>query len=333
MRRQATAREPAFGSDSFLDVTANLVGVLIILIVLVGLRTTKSPARVVAADAELDRRIDQVRGEVGALRLQRDELAGKLADLRHKQSASATAVAALETHDQRVADSAHELREQVAERQERAEDQSHELADARARLELDQLRAGPAAPRQLVYRSPLSRPVEAGEIHFEVRAGRATFIDLNGLIELARAKSEGLERQLRETGGVTTEVGPVGAFRLGLTVVREELPLRESALHGNVWFWNVRFRTRAEWKLLPVFDPRGEEPDQALTGRSHFESVLARYSPNKYAVTLWTYPDSFAAFRRLRDHLHDRGYSVAARPMPAGAQIRGSPDGYQSLVQ
>ena len=332
MRRQSTAREPAFGSDSFLDVTANLVGVLIILIVLVGLRTTKAPVRVVPADAELDRRIEQGRSEAAALRLQRDELAARLADLRHKQSASATAVETLETHDQRAADSAHELREQLAERQELAQEQSQELAAARSRLvslgrELDELRAGPAAPRQLVYRSPLSRPVEAGEIHFEVRAGRATFIDLSGLVEQARIKRKSLEAQLRETGRVTAEVGPVGAFRLRLSAVREELPLRESVLHG------VRFWAHDELKLLPALDPRGEGPDQALAAGSRFDSVLARHSPNKYAVTLWTYPDSFAAFRRLRDHLHDRGYSVAARPMPMHVNIGISSNGTQSFVQ
>ena len=43
--------------------------------------------------------------------------------------------------------------------------------------------------------------------------------------------------------------------------------------------------------------------------------------------------DSFAAFRRLRDHLHDRGYSVAARPMPMNVNIGISSNGTQSFVQ
>ena len=36
----------AFGSDSFLDVVANIVGILIILIVVVGVRVARAPALV-----------------------------------------------------------------------------------------------------------------------------------------------------------------------------------------------------------------------------------------------------------------------------------------------
>ena len=41
-RRQGT-REPSFGSDSFLDVVANLVGIVLIIIVLVGARIRELP--------------------------------------------------------------------------------------------------------------------------------------------------------------------------------------------------------------------------------------------------------------------------------------------------
>lgn len=43
MSRRAPAAETQFGSDSFLDVLANMVGILIILIVLAGLRVSRSP--------------------------------------------------------------------------------------------------------------------------------------------------------------------------------------------------------------------------------------------------------------------------------------------------
>jgi hypothetical protein len=42
MSRRAAQQEPGFGSDSFLDIIANLVGILIILIVLAGLRASQS---------------------------------------------------------------------------------------------------------------------------------------------------------------------------------------------------------------------------------------------------------------------------------------------------
>ena len=44
MSRRSVKTEQEFGSDSFLDVIANIVGILIILIVIVGLKVARQPA-------------------------------------------------------------------------------------------------------------------------------------------------------------------------------------------------------------------------------------------------------------------------------------------------
>ncbi len=51
MSKRPTPEEPGFGSDSFLDVVANLVGVLIILIVLTGLKVRNSSIQAVQRQA------------------------------------------------------------------------------------------------------------------------------------------------------------------------------------------------------------------------------------------------------------------------------------------
>jgi len=43
MRGRCGGGDPDFGSDSFLDIIANLVGILIVLIVLAGLRAGRAP--------------------------------------------------------------------------------------------------------------------------------------------------------------------------------------------------------------------------------------------------------------------------------------------------
>ena len=48
---------------------------------------------------------------------------------------------------------------------------------------------------------------------------------------------------------------------------------------------------------------------------------------------MWVYPDGFALYRKLRDDLHERGYTVSARPLPEGMAIRGSPAGSVSAGQ
>jgi hypothetical protein len=50
-------------------------------------------------------------------------------------------------------------------------------------------------------------------------------------------------------------------------------------------------------------------------------------------VTFWTYPDSFAAYRKLRELLYERGYTVAGRPLPMGQPISGSPYGSKTAAQ
>src|SRR5262245_11048053 len=43
MSRRPAAHDPGFGSDSFLDVLSNLVGILIILVVIAGARVGRAP--------------------------------------------------------------------------------------------------------------------------------------------------------------------------------------------------------------------------------------------------------------------------------------------------
>jgi hypothetical protein len=48
---------------------------------------------------------------------------------------------------------------------------------------------------------------------------------------------------------------------------------------------------------------------------------------------MWVYADGFPLYRRLRDELHARGFLVAARPLPEGMTIKGSPSGSLSAGQ
>jgi hypothetical protein len=56
-------------------------------------------------------------------------------------------------------------------------------------------------------------------------------------------------------------------------------------------------------------------------------------SPNTYTITIWTYPDSFPEYARLKKELYELGYAVAARPLPHGMAIGASPRGSKSSAQ
>jgi hypothetical protein len=86
------------------------------------------------------------------------------------------------------------------------------------------------------------------------------------------------------------------------------------------------------WELIPEFEHRGETYEAACTPIFEFSQAINRINRNRATITLWVYPDGFAIFRRIRHDLVERGFSVAARPLPAGLSIRGSPLGSQSAA-
>ena len=62
-------------------------------------------------------------------------------------------------------------------------------------------------------------------------------------------------------------------------------------------------------------------------------SIADNLDPQQTAVTFWVYPESFAAYRRLRDYLHERDVVVAGRPLPEGFPIASNRNGSASRGQ
>jgi hypothetical protein len=332
--RRATGTEPAFGTDSFLDVTANLVGVLIVLIVLIGMRVRKMPFRPTAIDAEIERRLSSLEGGVNDLAMERLRLAHELEELRRGLTAKQAALAGLRSASLDIEQTQQTIREDSRLEEAAIRTREAELAEAKARLvslshDFATAKAAPVSTRQLVHRSPLSQAIDSEQLHLELLHSRVTFIDLAGLMDRVRIKCRSMEPELRALSRVTSETGAIGPYRLRFTMAREDLPFSQSMFYSSSSF-HARL---VDWRLIATQEMRGEPVDEALGTDSQLDRVLARHSPNKYAITLWTYSDSFSAFRQLRDALSDRGYIIAARPLPMGLSIQGAPWGSQSMAQ
>jgi hypothetical protein len=177
--------------------------------------------------------------------------------------------------------------------------------------------------------SPVATVTEGEEFHFEVRRDRIAFIDLERLLEKAR---DDARVRLRMAGGGATPieatVGPVGPFSLQYIMGRT---LSDSI--GDLLDLRGPSYSLLGFEVVPEGDLRGETFDVALRPASAFSRAINRLNPPKATITLWIYPDGFALYRRLRDHLHARGFLVAARPLPFGIPIRGSPSGSFSAGQ
>ena len=189
-----------------------------------------------------------------------------------------------------------------------------------------------SAPRPtakvLANMNPVARPTDGGEHHFEIRHNRITYIDLDRMLE--KVKADALLRIRLSDGArvVDARVGPIGAFSLQYTLARS-LP---AGLDDVIERRGLRYDLRS-WEVVPEFEGRGETYETTRQPISAFARTMSRLTPERNTITFWIYPDGFALFRKLRDDLHARGFLVAARPLPDGMAIRGSPAGSISAGQ
>jgi hypothetical protein len=86
-------------------------------------------------------------------------------------------------------------------------------------------------------------------------------------------------------------------------------------------------------KLEPLSEPHGQPIQNVLAQSSELDIELAGRDPGTTSITVWVYPDSFAAFRHLKEHLYAKGFATAARPLPMDRAITGSPHGTRSRAQ
>ena len=325
MPRSARQDTSAAGQDSFLDIVANIVGILIIRVMVVGVRAKNAPVTAaipgpatqaaraelhedMAAEQSLHRDVLDVVGQIESVRRE--------AVLRHaKRAQLATAVSAWErritSRRDRLDAKAREefdLRRQAAESRSNLDRLRHEQARAE--------RAESTPIRIESYPTPLSKTVHGPEVHLQLRSQRVTVVPWEPLIERFEADARRQVHKLQSREELTSKVGPIDGFRLRYTLERR----------GDI----ARLRNL---RIIPVISRLGETIEQALAPDSLLRETLSQCRPSRTTVTVWTYPDSFAEFRRLKKELYHLGFMVAARPLPHDTPIGASPEGSRSAAQ
>ncbi|MFM7036955.1 MAG: hypothetical protein ACKO2L_04465 [Planctomycetaceae bacterium] len=398
MSRRTSRGELEFGSDSFLDVVCNIVGILIILIVVVGVRVQRQPPQqqitsapsppVTADQAQLERdAAARERSQAAALNhasSRRDDLIRSQQQLQQESSQLQNdfklALAEAAAIEKEMADVRRQQAERDAADQEHLSRRSRQLAGERTaiqariasltksldstdsqkrsldaalvsvqgkqqekkkshqgalvetqRLEelLEELTPKTQPANRLEHRlSPVTRAVEADEYHFRLENGYVSRIPLNELLE--RLKAQVLSRRaavlkFNQFDGV---VGPVGGYSMKYSVEKEgpspleALQTGDGRIRVNVSRWEiVREETRIE-----------ETVEAAVQPGARFREQLETCPPDA-VVTLWVYEDSFAGFPLIRELAHSLSLRIAARPLPPGSPIIGSPNGSRSTAQ
>jgi len=343
LRKRKNTEIELSGQDSFLDLVSNIVGILIILVMVAGIRAQYSTASVTdppktTADSQTLAQLEtqyqelqtkeqaslQRKTDVEELKVQSEIVAEQL----YRQSESYAALFELMTSMRAGIDLAAEEKSQTF--KEKIEYQ-RQLMETNAKLEqIDKARTyfRQIRPKATVLENiptPLSQKVEGKELHLRLLGGNVVFVPLDELIlQLSGRVGEEKNRYFKQQTS-SGKVGPIDNFELEFLLETYEVPM-----NGGV---GTRIDLRYA-EAVPTFEPLGQPLRQALTSpQSEFRRKLSTYQKNLYTVTVWLYPDSFEEYQALKQFLQENGYSVAARPMVMGSPIGMSPYGTKSSTQ
>jgi hypothetical protein len=336
-RRSDTAE--AAGQDSFLDIVSNIVGILIILVVVAGLRIKQMPAE--SDDpAKIEAAVQKYQEKTAVFQqthLECLNLSSQL-EVMQKQSSLRQAEQADMIHYAANLEAEIRLYQETLDKDSQNSFQlRRELSETDAKLaqlaqNVEWLKQNrPQAVKLENHPTPKTQTVreQEKEVHFRLLEGKIVHVPFSLLfeklkLEVVRRQSELLMNQSRITG----LIGPVENFRMKFSVLRRDLPPQLAYSTGQRSMIELE---RCEF--VPVGSDVGETLSEALRGDSAFSRRLLVSRQNECTITLWVYPDSFAEYQQVKEFLFKRGYLTAARPLNFGVPIAASPDGSHTSRQ
>ena len=410
MTRRIQAAEQEFGSDSFLDIIANIVGILIILIVVAGVRVAQQPvtadntspvadieiidqvssaddeaeqqrvaeaARIQADRESAEQQVVQLQDTVGSRQQQLQELNSQIASAEREVDVTEDLLVGANQqlveqqdnfdksriHSNRIrqltlkteedtskaqqqllqlsqqTDALHGDLNSIDEELARSVRHQKSISDRLQQIGLQtrQLKEvldenKPEAPADQVIHhrlSPVSKPATDDELHFRLAGGRISHIPLQQLLERLKDQVSARRSTIMKIAQYEGVAGPVGGFTLKYTVTRSELSPLQALQMGASGGYRIGV---SRWVLQPADTLEAERVEDALVIGSRFRQILETAAPDT-TITVWLYPGGFEHFARIRELAHGLHLRVAARPLPEGMPIVGSPNGSQSNGQ
>lgn len=341
------------GQDSFLDIVANLVGILIILVVVVGASASKrSQEAPVQADAELEATftatIENIQTEsylTQKLRVDNQQLeqqiraqnhlAAELATQRHRKLVQAETLRLQAKEIQSQLDAKLASFDESTRKNRQAQIQlaaaeaalAVELKDTEAQTAALAASFKPVENKQLKhFPSPIAKTVFSEEVHFRLADGKLTYVPLEQLLALMKDEWRlKAEQRLMQLDHTVETVGPLDGFRLQYQLTAVE--------NGPAGAGQGRSISFDRFRVIPQPNQSSETVATALTEGSRFRTILSRHEPRKTTVSIWLYPDGFSNHRAIKTWLHENGYQMASWPLEFGRHISGGPNGFKTSAQ
>lgn len=322
--RKHSADDTSVGEDSFLDTTANLVGILIILVVIIGAKTRVDAQAYSQALIEEKQDIasspDAAKVEaIRQARLQQEvdkqRYEHELTFRKQERSQLLLQVAfAKEAVEEKLAEADEAKRESVDRRSQIAKLEA-EVSDVQDELDTDEVLPRPTVVLEHLP-TPMAKTVFNREMHIQVKNNFVTVIPWDRLVQMLKQQIPLAARRQASRQTLSDTLGPVGGF----------------AMHYEMA--SVPGGFELDHFELEVLDSAPRETlQQALAPTGRLQLELSSRNPRETVVTAWVYPDSFETFRRLKGRLFSDGFLTAARPLPNGQSIGASPKGTRSSAQ
>ncbi|MEN6450312.1 MAG: hypothetical protein ABFC96_07470 [Thermoguttaceae bacterium] len=326
--------EPVNG-DSFLDIVASVVSIMIIMVVLEGARIKNTPLKTAVPSNPALAELEKDRGAELSLRGDVYKIAEEINNIKRQSAVRAAERDLLATVAVAAEEKIRERREKLERGRQASFDAARGLSDSQLELnrlveERRRIENQPGEPIVIEsYATPISRSVDGPEAHLLISHGRVVFVPIDGLVDRVKSRLRQQASQLSNGDELTDTIGPVDGFRFRYTLERRDATpemMRETGRGGS-------FVRVSKFELIPESDDLGEPVRLALQENSDFLQALVKILPGRTTITIWVYPDGFDAFRQVRRELYRLNYSIAARPLPPGTPISGSPDGTKSAAQ
>jgi hypothetical protein len=338
------------GQDSFVDVICNMVGILITLVVVVGIRvsqvviepptevtpvvaqTTVSPERIAELKSELTdairaRRAAEDEIETAILQARDMRANAELVEIRREQLTLVRA---------QVEQSIAERRAELDADAQKQFDAQRQIAEAQIKLhaltqEQVSLVSMPENVEEIeTVPTPLAKTVTGDEIHVRLKQSQLAVIPVDALLGEVEARGGSyLRGGLAQRNEASDTYGPIDGFRLRLSVQRYEEEPPAGMPQGSP----KRTAVVLQGVFLPTADDVGIPVDQALLPTSAFSSALRSRRSAVGAVTVWVYPDSYGELRTLKKAMWEAGVPLAVRPLAKGQPIIFSTLGSKSAAQ
>jgi len=335
------------GQDSFIDVVCNMVGILIVLVMIVGVRASsadppapsaKTSAKVVKVDgakavAELERatrKAHEAQREIERAVKQATDLAVQSAIIEARREELSLLRAAVENQIE-------ERRAKLDGVGKRQFDVQRDIAAAEIRLhqltqeQLSLLSQSVDVEEVECVPTPLAKEVNGEEIHVRLKRGQLAVVPADELMEEVRRRgADYLRDGLRNRNQAEDVFGPIDGFRMRLSVERVEAP----AIPGQSPLTAPERSTIVlQGVFIPTSDDLGQAVEQSLLPDSPLMRALRAKRTAAPTVTVWVYPDSYAELRTLKRVMWEAGIPMAVRPLSEGQPIIFSTAGTKSAAQ